>query len=52
MINSFRDRMMDTGSIMMVARWEGGVGEWVKTGGDYEVQLGSYRIAMGRESTV
>ena len=25
-----RDRMMDTESFLMVARWEGGVGEWVK----------------------
>ena len=24
------DRIMDTENVLMVARWEGGVGEWVK----------------------
>ena len=29
-----------------------GCGEWVKRGGDSAVQIGSYRIALGMESTV
>ena len=26
-----RDRIMDTESVLMVARWEGDVGEWVNS---------------------
>ena len=28
------DRIMDMERVLMVARWEGGVGEWVKRGGN------------------
>ena len=29
-----RDRIIDTESMLMVARWDGGVGKWVNKGGD------------------
>ena len=41
------ERIMDTENVFMVARWEGVLGEWVRRWGDKEVQIGSYRIAMG-----
>ena len=28
--NKSRDRIMDMEGVLMVARWDGGVGEWVK----------------------
>ena len=41
-----RDRIMDTERVLMTGRWEEvwGMGE---QGGDEEVQIGRYRVAMG-----
>ena len=34
-----RDRIMDTESVLMVARWEGSVGEWVRGEGIKKYKL-------------